>query len=347
MSKIKDIIEEENEKVIQSHPELELTKEDLDNLAQTVLECNEEEIILKDFRSNYRKELYDYLFGNANDNYFTNDALKDYLNQIAKYPLLSQEEEIELAKKIEQGNELAKQKLIESNLRLVVYVAKKFLRYKENPLDLIQAGNIGLINTIDKYDYRKGKFSTYATWWIRNEIFSQISSIENNIQISNVRYYEVKKMKIAEAELSESLNRAPSNKELAKYMDLTIDKIADLKAASKADTTVSLNVAVGDDEDSDTELQDMISSSDDNIEDAIIKDDNKQELYDLLDRTRLTDMQREIIYSRFGLGGTKRKSIKQLASEYKKTEVWIRLQEKKALYRIKMVGRNGYQRKLL
>lgn len=343
MSKISTIINEENTKIINSHPELGLTIEDLNSIAETLIKSNDDDELIANFRINYRNELCDYLFGSRDNTFFTDNALSDYLNQIRQYPLLKNDEEIELAKRVEQGDENAKKRLIECNLRLVVYVAKKFLGYAKNPLDLIQAGNIGLINMVDKYDYKKGKFSTYATWWIRNEILKQLSSIENNIQLTSETYLDIKKVKQAENELKESLGRSPSNSEIAKYLNCSIFKVIEIMNISSVNT-ISLNIAIGEDDD-DSELQDIIPGENDDIDASLILDSNKQELIELINNARLSDSQKEILFSRYGILGHKKLSLKELTDSTGKNTFWIRNQEKSALHKLRIIGNNKYQRK--
>ena len=187
------------------------------------------------------------------------DPVRMYLKEIGKVPLLSSEEEIELAKKIEEGDAYAKKKLAEANLRLVVSIAKRYVGRGMLFLDLIQEGNLGLIKAVEKFDYRKGyKFSTYATWWIRQAITRAIADQARTIRIPVHMVETINKLIRVSRQLLQELGREPLPEEIAKQMDMSVDKVREIMKI--AQEPVSLETPIGEEEDS--HLGDFIPDDD-------------------------------------------------------------------------------------
>ena len=230
-------------------------------------------------------------------NIAVDDPVRMYLKEIGKVPLLSAEEEIELAKRMEQGDEYAKKKLCEANLRLVVSIAKRYVGRGMLFLDLIQEGNIGLIKAVDKFDWRKGyKFSTYATWWIRQAITRSIADQARTIRIPVHMVETINKLMRIQRQLLQEYGRDVKPEEIAKEMDLTVEKVREiLKIAQEP---VSLETPIGEEEDS--HLGDFIE--DDKIaspSDAATFSMLKEQLMEVLGT--LTDREQKVLKLRFGL----------------------------------------------
>ena len=230
-------------------------------------------------------------------NIAVDDPVRMYLKEIGKVPLLTAQEEIDLAKRMEQGDEYAKQKLCEANLRLVVSIAKKYVGRGMLFLDLIQEGNLGLIKAVDKFDWRKGyKFSTYATWWIRQAITRSIADQARTIRIPVHMVETINKLIRVSRQLLQELGREPSPEEIAKEMDITEEKVREiLKIAQEP---VSLETPIGEEEDS--HLGDFIP--DDDVPapaEAAAFTMLKEQLIEVLDT--LTEREQKVLTLRFGL----------------------------------------------
>ena len=259
------------------------------------------------------------------------DPVKIYLQEIGKVPLLTRDEEVELAKRIEKGDQKAREKLIKSNLRLVVSIAKKYLGRGLSFLDLIQEGNIGLMKTIEKFDWRKGyKFSTYATWWIRQSITRAIADQSRTVRIpvhmlKTIReMHEIKQKYIAEN------GEPPSREKLAELMDCTIQKIRKIENISSY--TASLERPIGNDE-NDT-LADFVE--DENAPSPaqeVYRDFMKEELEDALNNLR--DRERRILELRYGLKDGHMRTLKEVAGVFNITRERVRQIEIKALEKLK------------
>ncbi|MBP5159996.1 MAG: sigma-70 family RNA polymerase sigma factor, partial [Lachnospiraceae bacterium] len=219
------------------------------------------------------------------------DPVRMYLKEIGKVPLLSAEEETELAKKMEEGDEAAKKKLAEANLRLVVSIAKRYVGRGMQFLDLIQEGNLGLIKAVEKFDYRKGyKFSTYATWWIRQAITRAIADQARTIRIPVHMVETINKLMRVQRQLLQELGREPTPAEIAKEMKLPIDKVSEIQKISQE--PVSLETPIGEEEDS--HLGDFIQ--DENVpvpSDAAAFSLLREQLFEVLDT--LTDRERKVL----------------------------------------------------
>lgn len=261
----------------------------------------------------------------------TDDSVRMYMKEIAQYPLLSADEELALAKRISEGDEEAKQELINANLRLVVSIAKKYTGHGISLLDLIQEGNLGLMKAVDRFDYTKGnRFSTYATWWIRQSITRALADQSQTIRVpvhlsENIGRYR-KKVK----ELTQTLGRDPSREEVADAMGISPEKVDELWKYSQ--DTVSLDSPVG--EENDSELGDFVK--DDKTEDPeeVVEDENvREEVDDALDI--LTDKEREVIELRFGLRDGRTRTLEEVGQKLGLTRERIRQIEAKALKKLK------------
>lgn len=266
----------------------------------------------------------------------SDDPVKLYLKEIGNYPLLSVEEEVILAKRIAEGDEVAKERLTESNLRLVVSIAKRYVGRGLSFLDLIQEGNLGLIKAVDKFDYSKGyKFSTYATWWIRQAITRSIADQSRTIRIP-VHMSEIinKAYRIARGLLQE-LGREPTEEELAAEMKLPVEKVREILKVS-ADP-ISLDTPIGEEDDS--HLGDFIK--DDTImgpEDAAAYTMLQDQIMKLLDT--LSERERRVLVLRFGLQDGRTRTLEEVGKEFKVTRERIRQIEAKALRKLRHPSRS-------
>jgi RNA polymerase primary sigma factor len=273
----------------------------------------------------------------------SDDPVHMYLKEIGNYPLLSLADEIELSKRIEQGEETAKQSLAESNLRLVVSIAKRYVGRGLSFLDLIQEGNLGLIKAVEKYDYTKGfKFSTYATWWIRQAITRSIADQSRTIRIPVHMSEVINKTYRVSRNLLQALGREPSEQELADAMNLSVDKIREILKVS-ADP-ISLDTPIGEEDDS--HLGDFIR--DDNImgpEDAASYSILRDQISRLLDT--LTEREQRVLILRFGLKDGRSRTLEEVGKEFNVTRERIRQIEAKALRKLRHPSRakmlKGYE----
>lgn len=277
---------------------------------------------------------YDELTAAAS-NYMSDDPVKQYLKEIGGYPLLTLEEEIELAKKIEAGDEAAKQALAESNLRLVVSIAKRYVGRGLSFLDLIQEGNLGLIKAVEKFDYTKGyKFSTYATWWIRQAITRSIADQSRTIRIPVHMSEVINKTYRVSRSLLQELGREPTEQELADAMQLPIEKVREILKVS-ADP-ISLDTPIGEEDDS--HLGDFIK--DDTIvgpEDAAAYAMLQDQIVKLLDT--LTEREQRVLVLRFGLKDGRSRTLEEVGKEFNVTRERIRQIEAKALRKLRHPSR--------
>jgi RNA polymerase primary sigma factor len=265
-----------------------------------------------------------------------NDPVRMYLKEIGRVPLLSAEEEIELAKRIEQGDEEAKRRLAEANLRLVVSIAKRYVGRGMLFLDLIQEGNMGLIKAVEKFDYRKGyKFSTYATWWIRQAITRAIADQARTIRIPVHMVETINKLIRVQRQLLQDLGREPSPEEIAEEMDLTPEKVREiLKIAQEP---VSLETPIGEEDDSHLgdfiEDQEATSPSEHAAYELL-----KEQLEDVLDT--LTDREENVLRLRFGLDDGRTRTLEEVGKVFGVTRERIRQIEAKALRKLRHPSRS-------
>ena len=265
------------------------------------------------------------------DNFEINDPMKIYLKDIGSVPLLSFEEEIELAKQIEQGDQKAKDRLSEANLRLVVSVAKRYMGRGLSLMDLIQEGNIGLIRAVDKYDYRKGnKFSTYATWWIRQAITRAIADQSRTIRIPVHMVETINRLQRVSKELQQNYNREATFEEIAKSMDIDQAKVQEI--FQYAQEPVSLEAPVGDEEDN--VLSDFIK--DDHVvspHEAASYEVLKLQMNEAL--SLLTEREAEVLKLRYGIETGQEMTLEEIGKEFNVTRERIRQIESKALNKLR------------
>jgi RNA polymerase primary sigma factor len=265
----------------------------------------------------------------------SDDPVHLYLKEIGNYPLLSMADEVELARKIADGDDYAKQLLAESNLRLVVSIAKRYVGRGLSFLDLIQEGNLGLIKAVEKFDYTKGyKFSTYATWWIRQAITRSIADQSRTIRIPVHMSEVINKTYRVSRNLLQDLGREPTEQELADAMNLPIDKIREILKVS-ADP-ISLDTPIGEEDDS--HLGDFIS--DESMmgpEDAASYSILKDQITKLLDT--LTDREQRVLILRFGLKDGRSRTLEEVGKEFNVTRERIRQIEAKALRKLRHPSR--------
>ncbi len=259
------------------------------------------------------------------------DSVRMYLKEMGKYPLMTAEQEVECAKKIEQGDVAAKEELAEANLRLVVSIAKKYLGRGMSFLDLIQEGNIGLMKAVERFDYRKGyKFSTYATWWIKQAITRAIADQARTIRIPVHMVDTINKVMRAQRELLNELGREPELEEIAERMGLTSEKVNEvLKLAQEP---VSLETPIGEEEDS--HLGDFIQ--DEHIATPVQAATNtllREKLIEVMDS--LSDREKKVLIMRYGLDDGKERTLEEVGKEFNVTRERIRQIEAKALWKIK------------
>ena len=264
------------------------------------------------------------------------DPVRMYLKEIGKVPLLSAEEEIELAKKMEEGDEEAKKKLAEANLRLVVSIAKRYVGRGMLFLDLIQEGNLGLIKAVEKFDYRKGyKFSTYATWWIRQAITRAIADQARTIRIPVHMVETINKLIRVSRQLLQELGREPTPEEIAKEMNMPVDRVREILKISQE--PVSLETPIGEEEDS--HLGDFIQ--DDNVPvpaDAAAFTLLREQLNEVLDT--LTEREQKVLKLRFGLDDGRARTLEEVGREFNVTRERIRQIEAKALRKLRHPSRS-------
>ena len=259
------------------------------------------------------------------------DPVRMYLKEIGKVPLLSAEEEIELAKRMELGDQEAKKRLAEANLRLVVSIAKRYVGRGMLFLDLIQEGNLGLIKAVEKFDYRKGyKFSTYATWWIRQAITRAIADQARTIRIPVHMVETINKLIRVSRQLLQELGREPTPEEIAARMDIPVERVGEIMKISQE--PVSLETPIGEEDDSN--LGDFVADNNTvtpeaNIESVMLRDHIDVLLQDLKDR------EREVIILRFGLRDGHPRTLEEVGKIFSVTRERIRQIEAKALRKLR------------
>ena len=264
------------------------------------------------------------------------DPVRMYLKEIGKVPLLTAEEEIELAKKMEHGDQEAKKRLAEANLRLVVSIAKRYVGRWMLFLDLIQEGNLGLIKAVEKFDYRKGyKFSTYATWWIRQAITRAIADQARTIRIPVHMVETINKLIRVSRQLLQELGREPTPEEIAEEMDMPVERVREILKISQE--PVSLETPIGEEEDS--HLGDFIQ--DDNVPvpaDAATFTLLKEQLDEVL--STLTEREQKVLILRFGLEDGRARTLEEVGKEFNVTRERIRQIEAKALRKLRHPSRS-------
>lgn len=264
------------------------------------------------------------------------DPVRMYLKEIGKVPLLTAEEEIELAKRMEAGDEEAKKRLAEANLRLVVSIAKRYVGRGMLFLDLIQEGNLGLIKAVEKFDYTKGyKFSTYATWWIRQAITRAIADQARTIRIPVHMVETINKLIRVSRQLLQDLGREPTPEEIAAELEMTVERVREILKISQE--PVSLETPIGEEEDS--HLGDFIQ--DDNVPvpaEAAAATLLKEQLGEVLDT--LTDREQKVLRLRFGMDDGRGRTLEEVGREFEVTRERIRQIEAKALRKLRHPSRS-------
>lgn len=265
---------------------------------------------------------------------FADDSVRLYLREIGKIPLLTPEEEADLAQKIVKGDKKAKDKMVEANMRLVVSIAKRYSGRGLDFLDLIQEGNTGLLRAVEKFDPDKGfKFSTYATWWVRQAITRAIADQARTIRIPVHMVETINKVLRTTRKLTSELNREPTNEEIAKALDMEPDKI-DYVMRIKQDIA-SLDASIGrEGDDEDSVLGDFVEDEErDSPEDSAANQILKEQLSEII--ATLTDREQKIIRLRFGIGGGRPHTLEEVGAEFDVTRERIRQIEAKALSKLR------------
>ena len=352
---LKNLIEEGRNKGVLSQKEIwdafgeiQLTQDQFEKIVES-LEGMQIEIVDKTFDEIPDEELVEEEEDNSeilkssnleetlsNEGISVDDPVKIYLKEIGRVPLLSNEEEQELAKRMAEGDEEARAKLSEANLRLVVSIAKRYAGRGMMFLDLIQEGNMGLIKAVEKFDYSKGyKFSTYATWWIRQAITRAIADQARTIRIPVHMVETINKVMRVERQLLQELGRQPKPEEVAQEMGMSVDKIREvLKIAQEP---IPLETPIGEEEDS--HLGDFIPDEDITApSDAASQVMLKEELEDVL--KTLTDREAKVLKMRFGLEDGRMRTLEEVGRDFNVTRERIRQIEAKALRKLRHPSRS-------
>ena len=339
--KIRELLEKGKQKGVLSYKEivdaleeLELTTRQVEKIYEEI-ESLEIDVIDESVEEEEKEEKSSNTI-DVPDGVGVDDPVRMYLKEIGKVDLLTAEEEIELAKGMEAGDELSKRRLAEANLRLVVSIAKRYVGRGMLFLDLIQEGNLGLIKAVEKFDYRKGyKFSTYATWWIRQAITRAIADQARTIRIPVHMVETINKLMRVSRQLLQELGRDPTPEEIAEEMGISVDKVRSIMKI--AQEPVSLETPIGEEEDS--HLGDFIPDDDapapaDAAAFALLK----EQLIDVLDT--LTPREEKVLRLRFGLDDGRARTLEEVGREFDVTRERIRQIEAKALRKLRHPSRS-------
>lgn len=265
---------------------------------------------------------------------FADDSVRLYLREIGKIPLLSPEEELDLAHRVLKGDKKAKDKMVEANMRLVVSIAKRYSGRGLDFLDLIQEGNTGLLRAVEKFDPDKGfKFSTYATWWIRQAITRAIADQARTIRIPVHMVETINKVLRTTRKLTTELNREPTNEEIAKELDMEVEKVEYVMKIKQ--DIASLDASVGrDGDDEDSVLGDFVEDEErESPEDSVATKILKEQLAEII--STLSEREQKIIKMRFGIGGDRSHTLEEVGAEFSVTRERIRQIEAKALSKLR------------
>ncbi|MCR5655425.1 MAG: RNA polymerase sigma factor RpoD [Lachnospiraceae bacterium] len=323
-----DLEEEEIDKAVE---EVEKSGVDVLRISETDDDEPDEEVIM-----NEQEEVDVDMDLSVPEGISIEDPVRMYLKEIGKVQLLTADEEIELAKRMEAGDEEAKKKLAEANLRLVVSIAKRYVGRGMLFLDLIQEGNLGLIKAVEKFDYRKGyKFSTYATWWIRQAITRAIADQARTIRIPVHMVETINKLIRVSRQLTQEIGREPTPEELAEELNMPVERVREILKISQE--PVSLETPIGEEEDS--HLGDFIQ--DDNVPvpaDAAAFTLLKEQLEEVLET--LTEREQKVLKLRFGLDDGRARTLEEVGKEFNVTRERIRQIEAKALRKLRHPSRS-------
>ncbi|MGN0488548.1 MAG: RNA polymerase sigma factor RpoD [Ruminococcus sp.] len=331
-----------NDEIIEALGEIEFKPEEIeklyDSLEQQGIEIIEEDVenlSIEDIEGITEKRTDDS-DPDSGELISTDDPVKVYLKEIGRVPLLTPEEEVDLAIRIADGDLNAKKRLSEANLRLVVSIAKRYLGRGMQFLDLIQEGNLGLIKAVEKFDYTKGfKFSTYATWWIRQAITRAIADQARTIRIPVHMVETINKVKKVSTQILHEKGHEPTAEEIAEKLDMSVDKVREIVRV--AQEPVSLETPIGEEEDS--HLGDFIPDSDtpapaDEASHALLK----EQLQEVL--STLTPREAKVLKLRFGLEDGKSRTLEEVGTEFQVTRERIRQIEAKALRKLRHPSRS-------
>lgn len=338
---VKSLIEKGKESGILTYKEIMDTLEDIDLKSDdidSIYESFEDmgiEVMREEEKEEKKEEEEDDVL-TAPAGISVDDPVRMYLKEIGKIPLLTGEEEVEIAKRMEAGDETAMRELAEANLRLVVSIAKRYVGRGMLFLDLIQEGNLGLMKAVEKFEYKKGfKFSTYATWWIRQAITRSIADQARTIRIPVHMVETINKLVRVQRQLLQDLGRDPTPEEIGEEMDLEVDKVREIMKISQE--PVSLETPIGEEEDS--HLGDFIPDEEvlapsDAATFAMLKD----QLVDVLDS--LTPREQSVLRLRFGLDDGRSRTLEEVGKEFDVTRERIRQIEAKALRKLRHPSRS-------
>ncbi len=267
----------------------------------------------------------------------TSDPVRMYLREIGKVPLLTSEQELEIAKRIEQGDQEAAKEMTEANLRLVVSIAKRYVGRGMQLLDLIQEGNLGLLKAVEKYDYTKGfKFSTYATWWVRQAITRALADQARTIRIPVHMVETMNRLTQSSRKLQQELGREPTMEELSQVMHISPERISEIRQMCME--PVSLESPVGEEDDS--HLGDFIEDDvNSQPSEAVSKTMLRQQLYEILDT--LSDREAKVLRLRYGLDDGRPRTLEEVGKEFNVTRERVRQIEAKALRKIRNPNRSN------
>ena len=331
------------QEVIDYFSDIDLTEEQIEQIYEAMEKAHVDLLKIEDievpedfFEEEASEELAQIDFS-VPDGVNMEDPVRMYLKEIGKVPLLSAEEEMELAKRIEAGDDEAKKRLSEANLRLVVSIAKRHVGRGMQLLDLIQEGNLGLIKAVEKFDYRKGyKFSTYATWWIRQAITRAIADQARTIRIPVHMVETINKLVRTSRQLLQELGREATPEEIAERMELPVEKVREVMKISME--PVSLETPIGEEEDS--HLGDFIQ--DDHVPvpaEAAAFTMLQEQLEEVL--STLSERESKVLRLRFGLDDGRARTLEEVGKEFNVTRERIRQIEAKALRKLKGRGRSS------
>ena len=308
--------------------ELDATKLDETKLNTTELDATDESLKMIEKENEEQNIGYDEL--DISESAGIDDPVRAYFKSIGKTRLLSADEEIELAKRIANGDEDAKKRLTEANLRLVVSIAKRYPGRDLNLLDLIQEGNIGLMKAVERFDYTKGfKFSTYATWWIRQAITRSIADQGRTIRIPVYMVDTINKMNRVKKQLRLELNMEPTAEQIADRMGISEEKVCEIMMAAL--DPVSLETPVGEEEDS--KLEDFVQDSAQSVERTVMQARLKEQVDEAL--RKLPEREEQVLRLRFGLDDGRERTLEEVGREFNVTRERIRQIEAKALRRLR------------